>query len=58
MVVIVFFKHALDIFLTPIYIIAHQSLIHHRLHWHDAVLQTDAGGGGVAVDASVGEGGA
>ena len=58
MVVIVFFKHALDIFLTPIYIIAHQSLIHHRLHRHGAVHQSDTGVGGVAVDAGVRQGGA
>lgn len=31
---------------------------HHRLHRHGAVHQPDAGGGGVAVDAGVGEGGA
>jgi hypothetical protein len=54
MVVIVFFKHALDIFLTPIYIIAHQSLIHHRLHRHRAVHQPDSGGGCFADDAGVG----
>ena len=58
MVVIVFFKHALDIFLTPIYIIAHQSLIHHRLHRHRAVHQPDAGAGSVAVGGGVGQGGA
>ena len=58
MVVIVFFKHALDIFLTPIYIIAHQSLIHPRLHRHGAVHQPDAGDGGVAGGSGVGQGGA